>query len=253
MIVDDSGDAILLIHKSFKAERAYEKKGALHDLDSTDIAESKIVSKTICDELLKNPKRWHGLADKILGVSEETTTGVHRLIERAEEESLSFSAMNVINGATKSILAVCMAAAILCRMLLWGATDVMLGGRSVLICGYGDAGEECALAKKAAGASCIIAEIHPICELPATMEGVQVTTLNVITSAADIVITAAGNENIGSGVRKAEENAVLRDVDESAAIRDVDDNFAKKVNEEMLQKAELRTNPPVRAIERTRL
>lgn len=214
LIVDDGGDATLLIHEGFKAERAYEKDGSLPDPESTDNAEFKIVLKTIRDGLSKNPKRWHGMVDKLVGVSEETTTGVHRLIERAREGSLLFPAINVNDCVTKSKFDNVYG----CRHSLpdgvMRATDVMLAGKSVLICGYGDVGKGCAQAMKAAGARCMIAEIDPICALQATMEGFQVTTLNDVVSDVDIVITATGNKDIVlvSDMEKMKNNAIVGNI-----------------------------------------
>lgn len=196
IIVDDGGDATLLIHEGFKAEVAFEKDGTLPDPDSTDNAEFKIVLKTIKEGLQKNPKRWHNMVDKLVGVSEETTTGVHRLIERAREGSLLFPAINVNDCVTKSKFDNVYG----CRHSLpdgiMRATDVMLAGKTVMICGYGDVGKGSAQAMKAAGARCLVAEIDPICALQACMEGFQVTTLESVIDEVDIVITTTGNKDI---------------------------------------------------------
>lgn len=196
LIVDDGGDATLLVHEGFKAEVAYAKDGTMPDPESTDNAEFKIVLKTIRDGLKTNPKRWHDVVDKLVGVSEETTTGVHRLIERAREGSLLFPAINVNDCVTKSKFDNVYG----CRHSLpdgiMRATDVMLAGKTVMICGYGDVGKGSAQAMKAAGARCLVAEIDPICALQATMEGFQVTTLLDVISEVDIVITTTGNKDI---------------------------------------------------------
>lgn len=196
IIVDDGGDATLLIHEGFKAELAYAKDGTLPDPDSTDNAEFKIVLKTIKEGLSKNPKRWHDVVDKLVGVSEETTTGVHRLIERAREGSLLFPAINVNDCVTKSKFDNVYG----CRHSLpdgiMRATDVMLAGKTVMICGYGDVGKGSAQAMKAAGARCVVSEVDPICALQATMEGFQVTTLEDVIDKVDIVITTTGNKDI---------------------------------------------------------
>lgn len=196
MIVDDGGDATLLIHEGFKAEVAYGKDGTMPDPESTDNAEFKIVLKTIRDGLKSNPKRFHDIVDKMVGVSEETTTGVHRLVERAREGSLLFPAINVNDCVTKSKFDNVYG----CRHSLpdgiMRATDVMLAGKTVMICGYGDVGKGSAQAMKAAGARTLIAEIDPICALQAAMEGFQVTTLKDVISEVDIVITTTGNKDI---------------------------------------------------------
>lgn len=196
IIVDDGGDATLLIHEGFKAEKAYEKNGALPDPESVDNAEFKIVLRTIRDGLAKNPKRFHSMVDKLVGVSEETTTGVHRLIERAREGSLLFPAINVNDCVTKSKFDNVYG----CRHSLpdgiMRATDVMLAGKVVMVCGYGDVGKGCAQSMKAAGARTIVAEIDPICALQAAMEGFQVCPLQDVIGEVDIVITATGNKDI---------------------------------------------------------
>ena len=214
IIVDDGGDATLLIHEGFKAENLYEKDGTLPDPESTDNAEFKIVLQTIRDGLQKNPKRWHNVVDKLVGVSEETTTGVHRLIERAREGSLLFPAINVNDCVTKSKFDNVYG----CRHSLpdgiMRATDVMLAGKTVMICGYGDVGKGSAQAMKAAGARCLISEIDPICALQATMEGFQVTTLNDVISEVDIVITTTGNKGIVlvEHMQKMKNNAIVGNI-----------------------------------------
>lgn len=214
IIVDDGGDATLLIHEGFKAEIAYEKDGTLPDPESTDNAEFKIVLRTIRDGLSSNPKRWHNVVDKLVGVSEETTTGVHRLIERAREGSLLFPAINVNDCVTKSKFDNVYG----CRHSLpdgiMRATDVMLAGKTVMICGYGDVGKGSAQAMKAAGARTLVAEIDPICALQATMEGFQVTTLEDVISDVDIVITTTGNKDIimTKDMAKMKNNAIVGNI-----------------------------------------
>lgn len=214
IIVDDGGDATLLIHEGFKAEVAYEKDGTLPDPESTDNAEFKIVLRTIRDGLGKDPKRWHNMVDKLVGVSEETTTGVHRLIERAREGSLLFPAINVNDCVTKSKFDNVYG----CRHSLpdgiMRATDVMLAGKTVMICGYGDVGKGSAQSMKNAGARCIISEIDPICALQATMEGYQVTTLDDVIEDVDIVITTTGNKDIimVHQMEKMKNNAIVGNI-----------------------------------------
>lgn len=166
MIVDDGGDMTLLIHEGFKAENAYEKDGTLPDPESAgDNAEFKIVLSIIKRELPKAPKRWHEVAARCVGVSEETTTGVHRLYLMEKDESLLFPAINVNDSVTKSKfdnLYGCKHSLPdgLCR-----ATDVMIAGKTAVICGYGDVGKGCAQAMKAAGAIVHVTEVDPICAL----------------------------------------------------------------------------------------
>lgn len=214
IIVDDGGDATLLIHEGFKAEIAYEKDGTLPDPESTDNAEFKCVLTTIRDGLKENPKRFHNMVDKMVGVSEETTTGVHRLIERARDGTLLFPAINVNDCVTKSKFDNVYG----CRHSLpdgiMRATDVMLAGKTVMICGYGDVGKGSAHAMKAAGARCMVAEIDPICALQASMEGFQVARLEDVVSEVDIVITATGNKDIVlvKHMEKMKNNAIVGNI-----------------------------------------
>lgn len=166
MIVDDGGDMTLLIHEGFKAENAYEKDGTLPDPETAgDNAEFRIVLTIIKRELPKTPRKWHDLAARCVGVSEETTTGVHRLYLMEKDESLLFPAINVNDSVTKSKfdnLYGCKHSLPdgLCR-----ATDVMIAGKAAVICGYGDVGKGCAHAMKAAGAVVFVTEVDPICAL----------------------------------------------------------------------------------------
>eukprot|EP00172_Hildenbrandia_rubra_P003928 Plantae.Rhodophyta-Hildenbrandia_rubra.ctg7000.p1 GENE.Plantae.Rhodophyta-Hildenbrandia_rubra.ctg7000~~Plantae.Rhodophyta-Hildenbrandia_rubra.ctg7000.p1 ORF type:complete len:513 (+),score=112.41 Plantae.Rhodophyta-Hildenbrandia_rubra.ctg7000:64-1539(+) len=214
MIVDDGGDATLLIHEGYKAEVAYAKDGTMPDPSSTDNAEFKVVLSTIKNGLKKNPKRWHAIVERMVGVSEETTTGVHRLIQRAREGSLLFPAMNVNDCVTKSKFDNVYG----CRHSLpdglMRATDVMLAGKTAVVCGYGDVGKGCAQALKNAGTRTMIAEIDPICALQACMEGFQVIPLADVISEVDIVITATGNKDIvmASDMEKMKNNAIIANI-----------------------------------------
>ena len=198
MIVDDGGDMTLLIHEGVKAEIAYEADNSvLPDPESTDNAEFKIVLTIIKRELPGNPKKWRMLADRMVGVSEETTTGVHRLYIMAEKGELLFPAINVNDSVTKSKfdnLYGCKHSLPdgLCR-----ATDVMMAGKRAVICGFGDVGKGCAQAMKAAGCIVYVTEVDPICALQAAMEGFQVVTLrDAIGFGGDIFITTTGNKDI---------------------------------------------------------
>jgi adenosylhomocysteinase len=198
MIIDDGGDMTLLIHEGVKAEKIYEASGGktLPDPASTDNAEFKCVLGIIRRELPKNPKKWRMLADRMVGVSEETTTGVHRLYVMAEKGELLFPAINVNDSVTKSKfdnLYGCKHSLPdgICR-----ATDVMMAGKKAVICGYGDVGKGCAQAMKASGSIVYVTEIDPICALQASMEGFPVVTLDSIVSQGDIFITTTGNYNI---------------------------------------------------------
>jgi adenosylhomocysteinase len=214
IIVDDGGDATLLIHEGYKAELAYEKDGTVPDPDSTDNAEFKLVLSTIKAGLESNPKRWRDMVERLVGVSEETTTGVHRLVERAREGSLLFPAINVNDCVTKSKFDNVYG----CRHSLpdgiMRATDVMLAGKTVMICGYGDVGKGSAQAMKAAGARTLISEIDPICALQATMEGFQVIPLADVLDIVDIVITTTGNKDIvmAADMAKMKNNCIVGNV-----------------------------------------
>eukprot|EP00188_Purpureofilum_apyrenoidigerum_P006258 Plantae.Rhodophyta-Purpureofilum_apyrenoidigerum.ctg9402.p1 GENE.Plantae.Rhodophyta-Purpureofilum_apyrenoidigerum.ctg9402~~Plantae.Rhodophyta-Purpureofilum_apyrenoidigerum.ctg9402.p1 ORF type:complete len:491 (-),score=94.84 Plantae.Rhodophyta-Purpureofilum_apyrenoidigerum.ctg9402:215-1687(-) len=214
IIVDDGGDATLLIHEGFKAEVAYEKDGTQPDPGSTDNEELKCVLTIIRDGLKTNPKRWRSMAERLVGVSEETTTGVHRLIERAREGSLLFPAINVNDCVTKSKFDNVYG----CRHSLpdgiMRATDVMLAGKTVVICGYGDVGKGCAQSMKAAGARTMITEIDPICALQACMEGYQVVRLNDVIGEVDIIITTTGNKDVvmADQMAKMKNNAIVGNI-----------------------------------------
>ena len=196
-IVDDGGDATLLIHEGKKWEDKYAKdKSAVPDPASTDNAEFKCVLATIKESLGKNPSRFNEIVSRMVGVSEETTTGVHRLIQMAEKGELLFPAINVNDCVTKSKFDNVYG----CRHSLpdgiMRATDVMLAGKKALICGFGDVGKGSAQSMKAASAVTYVTEIDPICALQACMEGFQVATLDDIVGEMDVIITTTGNKDI---------------------------------------------------------
>jgi len=195
-IVDDGGDATLLLHLGYEAEEAFAKSGALPDPDAADNEELAIILNLIRGELKNNPKRWHDMAGSIIGVSEETTTGVHRLYQRAKAGTLLFPAINVNDSVTKSKFDNLYG----CRHSLvdgiMRATDVMLAGKIAVVCGYGDVGKGCAQSLRAQGCRVVITEIDPICALQAAMEGYQVLTLEDSLDKADVFVTATGNCDI---------------------------------------------------------
>lgn len=193
MLLDDGGDATLLIHKGVE----YEKGGAVPAFNAEqDSEEWGVILDLLRAELAKNPGRWTKVAADIKGVTEETTTGVHRLYEMMQAGTLLFPAINVNDSVTKSKFDNLYG----CRHSLTDgilrASDVMLAGKVAVICGYGDVGKGCAQALKGQGARVVITEIDPICALQAAMEGYQVTTLDDVVSTADIFITATGNKGI---------------------------------------------------------
>jgi len=192
MILDDGGDATLLVHKGAE----YEKAGAVPSPDSTDNVEMKVILGVLQRSLDEDNQRWTNIAAGIKGVTEETTTGVNRLYQMQESGDLLFPAINVNNSVTKSKFDNIYG----CRhSLIDGinrATDVMIGGKVAVVCGFGDVGKGCASSLRGQGARVIITEIDPICALQAAMEGYEVRTLNDVVETADIFITATGNKDI---------------------------------------------------------
>ncbi len=196
MILDDGGDATLLVHKGAEFERA----GAVPDPASADSEEFRVVLTLLQRTLGEDPQKWTRMGEGIKGVTEETTTGVHRLYEMQQAGTLLFPAINVNDSVTKSKFDNLYG----CRhSLIDGinrATDVMIAGKTALICGYGDVGKGCAQSLRGQGARVLIAEIDPICALQAAMDGYQVVTLEDVVETADIFITATGNRDvIGAG------------------------------------------------------
>ncbi len=188
MILDDGGDATLLVHLGVE----YEKEGAVPAPESTDNAELGEILKVLTRTLAETPTKWTSVANGIKGVTEETTTGVHRLYERHRDGALLFPAINVNDSVTKSKFDNKYG----CRhSLIDGinrATDVLIGGKVVVVCGYGDVGKGCAESLRGQGARVIITEVDPICALQAAMDGYQVATLDEVIETADIVVTATG-------------------------------------------------------------
>lgn len=196
MIVDDGGDATLLIHEGVKFERDFAKTGELPDPDKFDNREYKEIIKIIRKTLQEDPQRWTKCANKLIGVSEETTTGVHRLQMMSKKGELLVRAINVNDSVTKSKFDNIYG----CRHSLpdgiMRATDVMIAGKKVVICGYGDVGKGCSAAMKSCGARVVVTEVDPICALQACMEGYEVKRLESVLETADIYVTATGNKGI---------------------------------------------------------
>jgi adenosylhomocysteinase len=191
-IVDDGGDATLLLHKGVE----YEREGSVPAPETADSEELAVVLRLLARELAKDPKRWQRIAAGCYGVTEETTTGVHRLYEMQREGTLLFPAINVNDSVTKSKFDNLYG----CRHSLvdglMRATDVMLAGKVAVVCGYGDVGKGCVQSLRGQGARVLVAEIDPICALQAAMEGYQVVRLQDVVETADIFITATGNIDI---------------------------------------------------------
>merc|ERR1739838_8950 len=213
-LVDDGGDATLLIHKGKEMEAKYAKDKSLPDPSSTDNAEFKCILQLIKDSIPLNPKKWTAMADNWKGVSEETTTGVHRLKEMAAKGELLVPAINVNDCVTKSKFDNVYG----CRHSLpdgiMRATDVMIGGKRALICGFGDVGKGSCQAMKGAGARVIVSECDPICALQACMEGFQVVTLESVVNEIDIFVTTTGNFNIITlaDMKKMKNNAIVGNI-----------------------------------------
>jgi adenosylhomocysteinase len=196
MIVDDGGDATLLIHKGYAAEEEYAAKGTLPDPNSTEVAEMRVILKLLADQLQKDPQFWHRMVPNVLGVSEETTTGVSRLYRMQKEGQLLFSAINVNDSVTKSKFDNIYGCRHSLPDAICRATDVMIGGKVVVVCGFGEVGKGCAQAMRGQGARVLITEIDPICALQATMEGYEVVVLEDVLSTGDIFVTATGNTSV---------------------------------------------------------
>jgi adenosylhomocysteinase len=193
LLLDDGGDATLLVHKGAE----YEKAGRIPAFDpANDPEEWGVILDLLRAEATKNPGRWTKVLSSIRGVSEETTTGVHRLYEMMQAGTLAFPAINVNDSVTKSKFDNLYG----CRHSIVDglnrATDVMLAGKVAVVLGYGDVGKGCAQALKGQGARVVVTEIDPINALQAAMEGFQVTTLADVLETADIFITATGNKDI---------------------------------------------------------
>jgi adenosylhomocysteinase len=192
MILDDGGDATLLVHKGVEFERA----GAVPDPAGAGSEELSVILSLLQRSLAEDPQRWSTIAAQIKGVTEETTTGVHRLYEMVETGDLLFPAINVNDSVTKSKFDNLYG----CRHSLVDginrATDVMIAGKTAVICGFGDVGKGCAESLRGQGAKVVITEVDPICALQAAMQGYEVKTLEDVVESADIFVTATGNRDI---------------------------------------------------------
>jgi adenosylhomocysteinase len=192
MILDDGGDATMLVQKGTE----YEKAGAVPDPSTAESEEFRVFLTLLQKSVAADPQKWTKVGQGIKGVTEETTTGVHRLYQLAETGDLLFPAINVNDSVTKSKFDNLYG----CRHSLVDginrATDVMLAGKACVILGYGDVGKGCAASLRGQGARVIVAEIDPICALQAAMEGYEVQTLEDVVETADVFITATGNRDI---------------------------------------------------------
>jgi adenosylhomocysteinase len=200
MLLDDGGDATMLVHKGAE----YELAGGVPSAAADDAEEWQVLLDVLRRSLAGSPGKWTTAAGQIKGVTEETTTGVHRLYEMASAGTLRFPAINVNDSVTKSKFDNKYG----CRHSLVDginrATDVLIGGKVAVICGYGDVGKGCAESLRGQGARVIITEIDPICALQAAMDGFQVATLEDVVASADIFVSATGNFNIISAAQMSQ-------------------------------------------------
>ena len=210
MILDDGGDATLLVHKGVEFERA----GSVPAPSAADSEEFQVVLATLARQLGDDDKYWHRIAADIIGVTEETTTGVHRLYQMMEAGTLLFPAINVNDSVTKSKFDNLYG----CRhSLIDGinrATDVMIAGKVAVVLGYGDVGKGCAQSLRGQGARVVVTEVDPICALQALMEGYEVVTLEDVIESADIFVTATGNFDIitAADMARMKHNAIVGNI-----------------------------------------
>jgi adenosylhomocysteinase len=210
MILDDGGDATLLVHLGVQAEKA----GQAPDPASAASNEQRVIFEALAAQLKQDTGHWTAIANSIKGVTEETTTGVHRLYEMMRDGTLLFPAINVNDSVTKSKFDNRYG----CRHSLVDginrATDVLIGGKVAVVCGYGDVGKGCAESLRGQGARVVVTEIDPICALQAAMDGYQVATLEDMLPTADIVITATGNKDVVGvdQMRRMKRNAIVGNI-----------------------------------------
>ena len=192
LILDDGGDATLLVHKGV----AFEKAGAVPDAAPGDSAEYRVVLDVLRRSLARDPERFTRMSQELVGVTEETTTGVHRLYELARDGELLFPAINVNDSVTKSKFDNKYGIRHSLPDGLNRATDALIGGKVAFVAGYGDVGKGAAEALRGQGARVIVSEIDPICALQAAMDGFQVARLEDVIGQVDILITGTGNRNV---------------------------------------------------------
>ncbi|HWB67776.1 MAG TPA: adenosylhomocysteinase [Mycobacteriales bacterium] len=210
MLLDDGGDATLLVHKGLE----FEKAGSVPEPSAADSEEYAVILRLLTISLAEDPTRWTQISGGIKGVTEETTTGVHRLYQMHERGELLFPAINVNDSVTKSKFDNKYG----CRHSLIDGinrgTDVLIGGKVAVVCGYGDVGKGCAESLRGQGARVIVTEIDPICALQAAMDGYQVLTLQDVVETADIFVTTTGNFNIimASDMARMKQGAIVGNI-----------------------------------------
>merc|ERR1711971_1056749 len=234
MIVDDGGDATLLIHEGVKAEAAFAKDKTVPDPSKANNDEHKEILLILKEQLGKDAQYWTKMSKKCFGVSEETTTGVHRLVQMSKDKELLFKAINVNDSVTKSKFDNVYG----CRHSLpdgiMRATDVMIAGKKVCVCGYGDVGKGSAQSMKNQGAIVCITEVDPICAPQACMEGIEVVRLEDVIDKCDIFVTTTGNKGIimVENMKKMKNNAIVGNIG----------HFDNELDMEGLEKAAKREN-----------
>lgn len=211
LIVDDGADTITYVTEGLKVEEEYEKTGKIPDPNSTDNPDFKIILSMLRDGLKVDSRRFHKIKERLVGLSEETTTGVKRLYQLQLSGKLLFPAIAINDSVTKSKFDNVYG----CRHSLpdglMRATDVMIAGKVAVVCGYGDVGKGCADALKSAGARVVVTEIDPICALQALMDGIPVSTMEDVAPEGDIFVTTTGNRDIimVEHLRKMKNNAIV--------------------------------------------
>nr|MCU0224688.1 adenosylhomocysteinase [Acidobacteriota bacterium] len=209
-IVDDGGDATLLIHLGTE----FEKAGAVPQPKADDSEEYRIILDVLRELHRTHPKHWQKVAAECKGVTEETTTGVHRLYDRMKAGTLLFPAINVNDSVTKSKFDNLYGCRHSCVDGIMRASDVMLAGKVVVVCGYGDVGKGCAQSLRGQGARVVVTEIDPICALQAAMEGYQVAPVEDVLGTADLFITATGNRDVitAAHMAKMKDGAIVGNI-----------------------------------------
>ena len=232
LLVDDGGDATLLIHKGYQLENYFNEHGDYPEITTTN-PEELVIEKLIRKVHKLNGNHWHNIVPDIIGVSEETTTGVARLIQMEQDNELLFAAFNVNDSATKSKFDNLYG----CRESLVDgikrATEVMMAGKTVVVCGYGDVGKGCAQSMKSYGCKVIVTEIDPICALQAAMEGYEVRTLESVLNKGHLFVTTTGNKDIITleDIRKMRDQAIVCNIghfDNEIQVDALNDSDAKK-------------------------
>ena len=216
LLVDDGSDATGLIHMGVKYEKEYQTTGNLPDFGELDIKNNELhnMYRIILQTLKEDPNKWTRMAEKIIGVSEETTTGICRLMELENNNDLLFPAINVNDSVTKTKFDNLYGCRHSCCDAIMRATDVMISGKKALVLGYGDVGKGSAASLKAAGAIVYVSEIDPICALQACMEGYQVNTIDNLVNEIDIFVTATGNKDVIKieHMRNMKHNAIVSNI-----------------------------------------